>query len=78
MKIKIRGFLLLESMVALTIAVLGVSIFSLCLGQGKVIEQKMEGKVDQELAAHIMRQSGVKKVVIHDHSYLAGVEDEEK
>lgn len=78
MKTKTKGFLLLESMIALAITVLGVSIFSLCLGQSKVIEQKMEDKVDRELATHIMRRNGIKKVVIHDHSYLSEVENGEK
>lgn len=78
MMTKTKGFLLLESMIALTITVLGVSIFTLCLAQSKAVEKNMEHKVDQELAARIMRQSGIKRVILHDHSYLSGVKNEKK
>lgn len=71
MKIKVRGFLLWESMIALLISVLGVSAFFLCFSQNKLVERQMENRVDRELAYHIMRRNDLNKVVIHDHLYLA-------
>lgn len=66
---KAKGFLLLESMTALVIAILGLSLFTLLICENKKVEKEMARKTDYELAQHIMRKNKLNEVVIHDHKY---------
>lgn len=73
-----RGFLLAESMTALLLAILGVSIFCLIFGQGLQVKEQMEKKTDKALAQHILRQTNLPRVQIHDHIYRREGNHEEK
>lgn len=64
-----KAFIMIESLVALCLAFLGVSIFSLVVLSGYQEEKRMEQQTDQALARHIMRKNNVKQVKIHDRIY---------
>lgn len=66
---KAKGFLMLESMTALIIAILGLSLFTLLICENKKVEKEMERKTDYELAQHMMRKNKLDEVIIHDHEY---------
>lgn len=66
---KVKGFLLLESLTALVIAIIGLSLFTLLICENKKVEKEMERKTDYEMAQHIMRKTDLKEVIIHDQLY---------
>ncbi|CCI85859.1 hypothetical protein FC52_GL000450 [Lactobacillus pasteurii DSM 23907 = CRBIP 24.76] len=67
---KVKGFLLLEAIVALLITVIGVSIFSMTIVNFKKNELKMEKREDQALAKHMLKENkDLDRVIIHDREY---------
>ena len=68
---------MIESMVGITIAFLGMMIFSLVFIDSQKNEQRIEKKTDQALAERIMRENKLDQIMIHDHVYTVS-EDEEK
>ena len=66
---KTKGFMMLESMVALTVAFLGMMIFSVVFLDSQRNEQRIEEKTDRALAERIMRDNNLKQVMIHDQVY---------
>lgn len=73
---KTKGFMMLESMVALTVAFLGMTIFSVVFLDSQKNEQRIEEKTDRALAERIMRDNNLKQVMIHDQVYR--VENDEE
>lgn len=73
---KTKGFMMLESMVALTVAFLGMMIFSVVFLDSQRNEQRIEEKTDRALAERIMRDNNLKQVMIHDQVYR--VENDEE
>lgn len=73
MIIKQKGFLIAESMIGLTIAIIGVMIMTLTLSSFKKVERNLELKTDRTYAWHVMRKNSLKEVTVHDRVYcLAG------
>lgn len=66
---KNKGFLMLESLVALVIAICGVMIFSMIVIDGRQTEQRIEQKTDQSLAKRMMKTNKISKVKVHDRIY---------
>lgn len=60
---------MIESIVALLIAIIGVSSFSIIVLAGHKTEIQLEEKTDRILAKKIMKENGLKKIVIHDYTY---------
>ncbi|WEV43025.1 hypothetical protein OZX56_05620 [Lactobacillus sp. ESL0684] len=72
-KIKLKGFLLAESMIALIIAILGVTSIALIVGQSRATERKLELKTDRVYAWHVLKKASLTKIEVHDCVYeLAG------
>lgn len=67
--IKSKGFLMSESMIALIIAFLGVTIFALVVGESRENERNLESKTDRTYAWHVMKKNNLKEVKVHDHVY---------
>ncbi|MDF7638690.1 hypothetical protein PT285_04660 [Lactobacillus sp. ESL0791] len=67
--IKSKGFLMLESMLALFITFLGVSTMALIVSDGRTNEQAIERKTDRIYAWHVMRKNDLREVRVHDHVY---------
>ncbi|KRL90350.1 hypothetical protein FC46_GL000254 [Lactobacillus kalixensis DSM 16043] len=63
-------------MVALTVAFLGMMIFSVVFLDSQRNEQRIEEKTDRALAERIMRDNNLKQVMIHDQVYR--VENDEE
>lgn len=68
---------MIESMVGIAIAFLGMMIFSLVFIDSQKNEQRIEKKTDQALAERIMRENKIDQIMIHDHIYTVN-ENEEK
>lgn len=58
-----------ESMTALVITFLGITVMALIFGQSRALEQKMELKVDRVYAWHVMNRCKLTKILVHDHLY---------
>lgn len=74
---KSKGFMVLESIVGLIIAFLGMISFSLIILAGQKVEQQMELKTDYALSQHIMKHNDLVKVKIHDRTFSRTNLDEE-
>lgn len=66
---KTKGFLILESIIAFTIAMLGVMTLELVIVTGQHNKQVIEERNDQKLANHIFKNVDIDQVIIHDKSY---------
>lgn len=66
---KSKGFLMLESIIAISIAFIGVSIFSVIFIDGHHLEQRIEQETDQALAQHLIGRFELSEITIHDHVY---------
>ncbi|RHW49132.1 hypothetical protein [Lactobacillus bombicola] len=66
---KLKGFLMAEGIIALAIAIAGVSLMALVIGEGRSIEQRMELKTDRAYAWHILKKLDLKEVKVHDRVY---------
>ena len=66
---KIKGFIFIESMMALVISFFGVTILALIVVQGQKIEKIMEERTDAKLAERIMKNNDLNSIRIHDHVY---------
>lgn len=65
---KTKGFLLLESMTALFVSILGLSLFVLTIAESQKTVKRMEKRTDYELAQHMMRENHLAKIIIHDQT----------
>ncbi|MDN6029163.1 MAG: hypothetical protein ACTIAG_00950 [Lactobacillus sp.] len=70
------GFILAESMVGLTIAVISVSLLATVIIPGRQFEQQQELRSDRADAWHLLQHRTLKQVMIHDRSYRLGNENE--
>lgn len=66
---KIKGFLMAESIIALAIALFAVSCLYLTVSENKKNERQMELKVDRAYAQHVLRKSGCQQIMVHDKIY---------
>lgn len=66
---KVRGFLMLESMLAILITFLGLMLFSLVVGESEKIEHHSELRADRILAWKMMHQNHLNQVTIHNRVY---------
>ena len=66
---KTKGFLIVESIIAFTIAMLGVMTLELVIVTGQHNKQVIEERTDQKLANHIFKNVDIDQVIIHDKSY---------
>lgn len=71
---KIKGFIFIESMMALVISFFGVTILALIVVQGQKIEKIMEERTDAKLAERIMKNNDLNSIRIHDHVYYLNEE----
>lgn len=69
---QVKGFVLAECMLSLVITILGLSIFALVLNENHKLAVRKEKETDIALANHIMRETKIKRIVIHDRIYYAG------
>lgn len=67
--IKVKGFLLLESLIAIIIAFSGVLLFSLIVCEGQKKAKINEQKTDLAIAKDMMQKNNLKKVMVHNHLY---------
>ena len=66
---KMCGFLVMESMIGLIIACIGITTVELIIGESRLIERKIEQKTDRTYAWNVMKKTNVKQVMIHDRLY---------
>ncbi|WEV71458.1 hypothetical protein OZY43_03395 [Lactobacillus sp. ESL0785] len=66
---KVKGFLLAESMVALTLAIMGISLLVLIVGGTRTTEQKIELRTDRAYAWHVMKTNNLEKILVHNRMY---------
>lgn len=66
---KLRGFLIAESLVGLTVAILGVTIMALVLSGAQKTERTLELKTDRTYAWHVMLKNDLKEVEVHNRVY---------
>lgn len=50
------GFLVMESMIGLIIACIGITTVELIIGESRVIERKIEQKTDRTYAWNVMKK----------------------
>lgn len=74
---KNKGFILLESIIAMFISFLGVTILALVVVEGKKTEKNMEMHTDKAVAMHMMRKNNLNSVKIHDRIYYLNKKDED-
>ncbi|BDR60316.1 hypothetical protein KIM322_05770 [Lactobacillus xylocopicola] len=58
-----------ESMTALMIAVIAVSLLALVVGESRATERQVELKTDRTYAWHIMIKNDLSEIKVHDHVY---------
>ncbi|GFZ27129.1 hypothetical protein [Lactobacillus corticis] len=66
---KIRAFLLLESLMALMLALLAATSLMLIVGEGQKVERQAELAADRAFAWHVLRETGASDFMVHDHKY---------
>ncbi|GAA3636665.1 hypothetical protein GCM10022297_14060 [Lactobacillus hamsteri] len=74
---KSKGFILLESIIAMFISFLGVTILTLVVVEGKKMEKNMEIHTDRAVAMHMMNENNLNSVKIHDRIYYLNEKDED-
>lgn len=68
-KFRLKGFLLAESMVALVLAIMGVSMIALIVGASRVTERQIELKTDRTYAWHALKENDLSKIMVHNRIY---------
>ncbi|WEV37672.1 hypothetical protein [Lactobacillus sp. ESL0677] len=68
-KFRLKGFLLAESVVALVLAVMGVTLIALIVSSSMVNEHQIELKTDRTYAWHVLKESNLDKITVHDRVY---------
>ncbi|TSO26087.1 hypothetical protein [Lactobacillus sp. LL6] len=66
---KQKGFLIAESLIGLTIAILGVIVMAITLSGMHKTERVLELKTDRAYAWHVMKENNLKEVMVHDRIY---------
>lgn len=66
---RIKGFLMTESLIALLISFLAVSTFYLLISEGQKNGRELELKVDEIYAECVLKKSKVDKIIVHDRIY---------
>ena len=74
---KSKGFILLESIIAMFISFLGVTILTLVVVEGKKTEKNIEIHTDRTVAMHMMKENNLNSVKIHDRTYYLNEKDED-
>lgn len=73
----IKGFIFLESIIAMFISFLGVMILALVVVEEKKAEKIMEIRTDKTVAIHMMKKNNLNKVKIHDRMYYLSEKNED-
>ncbi|MDF7672200.1 hypothetical protein PT281_02720 [Lactobacillus sp. ESL0701] len=68
-KLRLKGFLLAESMVALVLAIMGISVIALIVGASRANERQIELKTDRAYAWHVLKEEDLSKITVHDRVY---------
>ena len=66
---KKSGFLMVESMISLMIALMGVTTLALTVRESRVIERRVEQKTDRTYAWSVLKKHEIKRILVHDHIY---------
>ncbi|WP_147441035.1 MULTISPECIES: hypothetical protein [unclassified Lactobacillus] len=66
---RLKGFLLAESMVALILAIMGVSSMALIVSDTRTTERKIELKTDRIYAWRVLKKNNLKSIMVHDQLY---------
>ena len=70
---KKSGFLIAESIIGLTIAIIGVMVMALTLSGMRKTERTLELKTDRAYAWRVMKENNLKEIMVHDRIYkIAG------
>lgn len=67
--IKQNGFLVIEGVIGLTIAIMGVMLMALVLSGIYKTEKTIEQKTDRTYAWHVMRKNNLKEIEVHSRVY---------
>lgn len=73
---KVKGFLIEESLVAIMIAMFAVSCLFLTVSENKKNEREMELRADRIYAKHVLKKCKLDQVTVHDRLYRRGLIDE--
>lgn len=66
---RVKGFLMAESVIALMIATIAVSCLYLIVSEGQKNGKEIELKTDRVYAYHVLNESNLDQVVVHDRIY---------
>lgn len=67
--IKVKGFLVIESFIAIIIAMIAVSCFYITVAENQKNGREMELKTDRAYAYHILTKTDLEQVTVHDRIY---------
>lgn len=67
--IKVKGFLVIESFIAIIIAVIAVSCLYVTVAENQKNGRKMELRTDRAYAYHVLTKTDVEQVMVHDRIY---------
>ena len=70
---KVKGFLMAESIVALIIATVAVSCMYLMVAESQENGREIELKTDRAYAYHVLQESNLNQVTVHDRIYEKAV-----
>ena len=74
---KVKGVIFLESIIAMFISFLGVTILALVVIEGKKTEKNMEIQTDKAVAFHMMKENNLSSVKIHNRMYYFNEKDDD-
>ena len=66
---KVKGFLVIESFIAIIIAVIAVSCFYITVAESQKNGREMELKTDRVYAYHVLKANNLDQITVHDHVY---------
>lgn len=66
---RIKGFLMMESFMAIMIATIAVSCLYLTVAENQKNGREIELKTDRAYAYHVLTESNLDQVMVHDRIY---------
>ncbi|WP_027824686.1 hypothetical protein [Lactobacillus psittaci] len=66
-----KGFLLAEAAISLLLVMLCLTLVVNCVYEARKVEEQLQLKADQSYANYILKNTDVKRVVVHDREYQA-------
>ncbi|WP_297951456.1 hypothetical protein [uncultured Lactobacillus sp.] len=67
--IKLKGFLVIESFIAIIIAVIAVSCLYVTVAENQKNGRELELKTDRAYAYHILNKTDLKQIMVHNRIY---------